>query len=54
MVAPRLIAVADACWMTGPSTIGSENGSPISTASAPASIIAASSPVQSARIPAVT
>ncbi len=54
VVAPRLIAVADACWMTGPSSIGSENGSPISTASAPASVIAASRSVQSDRIPAVT
>ena len=52
--APRLIAVPEACWMTGPSSIGSEKGSPISTASAPASIIAASRSVQSGRIPAVT
>ncbi len=54
MFAPRLIAASDACWMTGPSSIGSENGSPISTASAPASIIASSRSVQSARTPAVT
>src|ERR1035438_5764079 len=50
VVAPRAIAVLEACWMVRPSSIGSENGSPISTAStpAPASIIAARRPATSA------
>src|ERR1035438_2553751 len=52
VVAPRAIAVLEACWMVRPSSIGSENGSPISTAStpAPASIIAARRPPTSAAV----
>ena len=51
-VAPRPMAAAEACWMTGPSSIGSENGSPISTASAPRRSWRSSRPVQSAPDPA--
>ncbi len=36
-VAPRASAASDACWIVGPSTVGSENGSPTSIRSAPAS-----------------
>ena len=34
-VAPPSSAACDACWITGPSITGSENGMPISIASAP-------------------
>jgi len=34
-VAPASSARCDACWMSGPSITGSENGMPISIASAP-------------------
>ena len=36
-VAPRASAASDASWIVGPSTVGSENGSPTSIRSAPAS-----------------
>ena len=40
--------------MVGPSIIGSENGMPISTASAPASATAWTDSIQSGAIPPVT
>ena len=46
-VVPPSRAACDACWITGPSITGSENGIPISTASAPfaaAARIASSQP----------
>ena len=37
-VVPAARATCPACWITGPSAIGSEKGTPSSTISAPASI----------------
>ena len=39
-VAPASSAACDACWITGPSITGSENGMPISMPSAPAAAAA--------------
>ena len=39
-VAPASRATCDACWITGPSITGSENGMPISNPSAPAAAAA--------------
>ena len=47
----RWSARTAASWITGPSIIGSENGMPTSTASAPAATIAASDCVQSSVMP---
>ena len=52
VLAPRLMAAAEACWMVRPSSMGSENGRPISTASAPASIMAASRRLRGRQRPA--
>ena len=52
-VAPaRERLLADASWMTGPSMTGSENGMPISMASAPASATARTTSAQSVAEPA--
>jgi len=53
-VAPRSRARRDASWMVRPSITGSENGMPISMASAPASAIAMSTSVQCDPSPPVT
>ena len=53
-VVPRSRARTDASWMTGPSIIGSENGMPTSTASAPAATTAWTTSTQSSVIPPIT
>ena len=53
-VAPELSASAEARWMIGPSMTGSENGIPISIASAPAAPIARTTSTQSRPSPPVT
>ena len=53
-VAPDRSASAEARWMTGPSMTGSENGIPISIASAPASARARTTSSQSCPRPPVT
>ncbi len=50
-VVPRSRARVLACWMTGPSMIGSEKGMPISMASAPASAAARTASSQSVDMP---
>ena len=52
-VAPDCKAFSDASWMTGPSITGSENGMPISMASAPASATARTVSTQSVPSPPV-
>src|SRR6185437_4577456 len=52
-VVPRPRARTEASWITGPSIIGSENGMPTSTASAPAATTAWSTSTQSSVIPPI-
>ena len=50
---PRCSARSAASWITGPSIIGSENGIPTSTASAPAATTAARVWPQSSVMPPI-
>src|SRR6476661_52942 len=50
-VAPLASARSDASWIVGPSITGSENGMPISIASAPASASARTTSIQPGRPP---
>src|SRR3954452_964344 len=53
-VAPAASARSDASWIVGPSITGSENGMPISIASAPAAATARTTSVHSSPSPPVT
>jgi hypothetical protein len=53
-VVPAASDATEACWMTGPSIIGSEKGMPTSTASAPAAATASTTSIQFGTMPAIT